>query len=377
MVILDQTNLSPKQKKMSSTPFTEYSKMENIRSKFFGLIVGDVVLVEKVHGSNFQFCVTINPNEDEYDIKIGKRTDFLTDKDAKKFYGAYDVKNKYIDRITKLCTEIYEKSSQDKTEPTVIIIYGELYGGHYNHVIEGVCVQRGVDYCPTNEFICFDISVNGEFFLWDELKRICGECQFPIVPEVARGNFEKLYKEFDLHGMKSHVPKEIHGLNAIESRSEGVIIRSLTGICPSFKWKQSWLKEEPAWKPGVLNEGDELFTTLLLYLNEARFAAWCSKRSPDDIENTKNMGGNIKSLVSDAVDSIKIDHPELEKAYLKKLWKPMSSRAKKFIVSYEAPIDTTISPDERIRKIEVDQDRHLSEIDAIKVRLANINMRLN
>ena len=361
----------------NSSQFAKYESMDNIRSKFFGQIVGDVVLIEKVHGSNFQFTKTFYPDGD-YDVKIGKRTDYLSDAEAKKFYGAYDVKERYLPKVHLLCSKIHQNLPvSQKEQPVVVTIYGELYGGRYNYVTDGVCVQRGVDYCPTTEFICFDISVNGEFFLWDELKRICGECQFPIVPEVARGDFTNLYKNFDLQGMKSYVPQEIHGLDGSNSKCEGVIIRSVGGIFPSFKWKQTWLREEPPRKPEAPKDTDELFQRLILFVNDARFAAWCSKRSPDDIENPRNMGGNIKSLVTDAVDSIKIDHPELEKAYLKKLWKPMSSRAKKFILNYQAPIDSTIDPKERVRKVEVEQERHLREIDAIKVRLANINSRLN
>ena len=195
-----------------------------------------------------------------------------------------------------LCSNIHQNLPvSQKEQPVVVTIYGELYGGRYNYVTDGVCVQRGVDYCPTTEFICFDISVNGEFFLWDELKKLCGECEFPIVPEVARGDFTHLYKNFDLQGMKSYVPQEIHGLDGSNSKCEGVIIRSIGGIFPSFKWKQTWLREEPPRKPEAPKDTDELFQRLILFVNDARFATWCSKRSPDDIENQKNMGGNIKS----------------------------------------------------------------------------------
>lgn len=353
--------------------FLKYPKIENYRDHHLKEIVDDIVFLEKIHGSNFQF--TFVTDKETTITKVGKKSSYMDSKEYNKFYGAGNIVKKYSPLLLTLTKHLYSVFKVDQNE-MIIRFFGELYGGHYNKIIDGIRVQRGVDYCSTNEFAVFDIYINDNILSWDEVKQYCDDFNIPRVPEIARGKISEILKTFKLEEQCSKVPKELHSLNDIEKPAfEGVIIRPIKeGLFDRYKWKQKWIIENPPKKPKVPNEDDEMFKYFLGFLNEARFSNFCSKNTPDDILNMKLMGKNIKMLVEDVFESIDIECPDMEKDFRNKLRKPISTCARKMILNYSPP---ELSQNDKIINLQVTHDKLFKECSLLREKILNLNLKID
>ena len=112
-------------------------------------------------------------------------------------------------------------------------------------LLQSVKIQKTWIIHPTTHSV-FDILVQlndgtNIFLSWDAVKQITERFDVPHVPEVTRGIWSDLKESFDLEGMTSRVPHELHNLNTVENpESEGVIVRTVTpGYGERYKWKKS------------------------------------------------------------------------------------------------------------------------------------------
>ena len=136
--------------------FIKFPSIENVyNSKYITAIKEHIsdekcanipwVVTEKVHGANLQFCT------DGQNVKLGKRTSYIEEKDMKPFYNSDKVFSQYKDRVDKLANLLAVGKLVDAgIHPTTVTIYGELFGGRYNghaHVYKNP-VQKEVLYCP-------------------------------------------------------------------------------------------------------------------------------------------------------------------------------------------------------------------------------------
>jgi len=107
-------------------------------------------VMEKIHGSNFAFYLT------EKDILFATRGEFITG--DKQFCNHLRMTEDIKHKIAHIWEDLWE-SGVDLRE---LIIYGEIFGGNYQHPdvekIRGVKrVQKGVQYHPDIKFYAFDI----------------------------------------------------------------------------------------------------------------------------------------------------------------------------------------------------------------------------
>ncbi|MEC4048603.1 RNA ligase, Rnl2 family [Flavobacterium sp. SUN046] len=140
--------------------FRKYNSIENAYQKgileqiiIHGFEKGTYIVQEKVHGANFSFFT------DGKTIKIAKRTDFIQEREE--FYNAQKILKNYQEKIIML----FEKVKEHYPEITHIVVYGELFGGSYKHpdvktIPHAIKVQKGIEYCPDNEFYAFDIKLD-------------------------------------------------------------------------------------------------------------------------------------------------------------------------------------------------------------------------
>ncbi len=145
--------------------FKKYNSIENAYQKevleqiiIHGFEKEIYVVQEKVHGANFSFFT------DGKLVKIAKRTDFIQEDET--FYNAQKMAEKYHDNVLQLFKKVKEQFPEIET----LVIYGELFGGHYNHkdvvpIKDAIKVQKGIDYSPDNDFFAFDIKLNGTHYL--------------------------------------------------------------------------------------------------------------------------------------------------------------------------------------------------------------------
>lgn len=145
--------------------FKKYNSIENAYQKevlghimMHGFDKEIYVVQEKVHGANFSFLT--NGKE----VKIAKRTDFIHENEI--FYNAQKVAEKYHSKVLRL----FEKVKESFPDVMTVVVYGELFGGHYNHkdvapIKDAIKVQKGIDYSPDNDFYAFDIKLDGSHYL--------------------------------------------------------------------------------------------------------------------------------------------------------------------------------------------------------------------
>jgi Rnl2 family RNA ligase len=144
--------------------FSKYPSIDNVdRKKTIDYIVQlglENVLWQgslKVHGANF--CIVT----DGEDMKSGKRSGFIVPSDGG-FHNYQNVIANYQQQIF----DFYKTLKLMFPDYNQLTLCGELFGGMYNHPdVErdphASRVQKGVEYCPHNDFFLFDIKVDDMF----------------------------------------------------------------------------------------------------------------------------------------------------------------------------------------------------------------------
>jgi Rnl2 family RNA ligase len=318
--------------------FKKYNSIENtyqekVLEQIFihGFEKETYIVQEKVHGANFSFYT------DGEMIKIAKRSDFIHPDEM--FYNAQSVAEKHIDKVFKAFEMVKEKFPETK----FMIIFGELFGGNYNHpevtkVKDAIKVQKGIDYGPENDFYAFDIKINGTDYLdVTTVNRIFEETGFFYAKTLFRGSLKAALQypnEFN-----SLIPEWL-GLPALDTNiCEGVIIKPLS---PKFfgngsrvilknkneKWTEV-AKERSNAKPEVhLSEvGQKVWNTITNYITTNRLYNVLSKEGEFDPTKTGKLIGLFSQ---DILSDFKKDHPmfleSLEKEEQKHITKSLNNQ---------------------------------------------------
>jgi RNA ligase (TIGR02306 family) len=106
-----------------------------------------------------------------------------------------------------------------------VVIFAEIYGKS---------IQGSFTYgFSTQDFVVFDIQVNGKFLNWDEVEFICMDLEFKIPPVLYRGSFslkkvEELAEGLTVLGNGAHI-------------REGIVIRSEKEQLDNYVGRK-WLK---------------------------------------------------------------------------------------------------------------------------------------
>jgi Rnl2 family RNA ligase len=156
----------------------------------------------KVHGANFQITTNLE------DMKAGKRSGFIAPEDGK-FNNWQDVVAMYQQNVI----EFY-KFLQTNFEFTQLTLYGEIFGGQYDHPDvkadpSATRVQKGVQYCPHNDFFLFDVVLDGRFINKLHVNIAINDFGFIGAKPLFQGSFREclqldpriqdpLHKEFGL-----------------------------------------------------------------------------------------------------------------------------------------------------------------------------------
>lgn len=367
-----------------------YPKMEQVKKAPENMNTQQVVLLEKLHGTNFSMIY----DQDGQLLGMAKRTAILHE--GEKFFNVQKMDDVLKRKLSVATIKLME------THQGKVRFYGEYYGGSYNKTTSpnSVKIQQGMDYSPDNGFAVFDILIQlsdgtNTFLSWDAVKQITDRYEIPHVPEVARGIWSDLKESFDLEGMTSKVPYELHGLNAVENpESEGVIVRTVTpGYGERYKWKKSKYCETP--KDQRRNKGNSqkmIINTVSEWMNQNRFDAYKSKVGPDAFRDRSYIGDHVKALVTDVMEDVNRDYHDMNVSVKKSLWKPLSKKANAFIHNFRKTLDenptsvqvstpepevprldtSTMSNDERIERLNKQQEYLLKEVQELTIQLERV-----
>ena len=285
--------------------FQKYPSLLKYRKKHTDTLYGrKVVLVEKIHGSNFSFWCERN-SDGQFNSRVGKRTSFL-EKDER-FFNYKVIVDKYMPRIQELAYHLFQDGN-----PHTLIVVGEYFGGIYDNKIPQCSfpIQRGhyANYCQHNDFAVFDIILDGFPIDWDIVVKYCQEYGLYSAPEIKRGFWQHV-SNFSVENYKSPTAEHFNGLNDIPSQIEGVIIRPLdtNAIDQRIKWKCEGMLETPIKMSPKLKKEDP-FEKYSDFLNENRVDTYYSKIGDGQWDET-HLGTLIKGLVEDALTDI---HESLE-----------------------------------------------------------------
>lgn len=185
---------------------------------------------EKIHGSNVSFV------SDGDSFGWCKRTAALTPQE--KFPGIDSVCERYSDILKKAVRGICATDDARFPVGTVFYLYGELFGGCYDHPDippnKGARkIQKGISYTPDNEFLVFDMMYKNKnscynFVAVEEMLQLCQRFKIPHVPVYSKAmgvhSLEELLK------LENHTATEIHQLFGLPEPvngkwAEGLVLR--------------------------------------------------------------------------------------------------------------------------------------------------------
>jgi len=241
-----------------------------------------------------------------------------------KFFNFLEVAARYKPIVLKafeITKQLYEP------ELTTIQIFGELFGGLYPNqkgLETTVFVQKGVYYCPLNDFYAFDIHNGKHFMDYNTILDIFEKAGFPVYAKpLFRGSFQDAMKFPNLFITK--IP-DYYNLPKLENNyAEGVVIRPIqskhlpTGSRILFKNKIDAFSEvnppklkmkvpKTSTKKTPTSKSQALTQIAEDYINENRLNNVLSKM--EQIPSGKEAIKLIGLLAKDALDEFKRDYEE-------------------------------------------------------------------
>ena len=165
-----------------------------------------VVITEKIHGTNARIGL-VKDNEELVWMAGSHRT-------RRKQYDAQGRLSLYWEPLQQAnVREMIEDLQHDKCA-VAVIVFGEIYG-------PGI---QDMQYGGKCEFRVFDISVNGEYMDWDDVKYLCGIYGVETVPVLYRGGFS-VHKLMEVTDGPTTVCEEV--VSKFKGR-EGCVVKPLT-----------------------------------------------------------------------------------------------------------------------------------------------------
>jgi Rnl2 family RNA ligase len=332
--------------------FKKYNSIENSYQIEFlneikeqGFYDLEYVVQEKVHGANLSFITNGK------DIISAKRTELITDDEN--FYNSKYVQHKYESKVIQLYKLISEKYSDVKQ----VTIFGELFGGIYpqpnvEKVNTAVFVQKGVYYCPDNDFYAFDILINSDQYLDnDTINNLFESVGFLYAKTIFRGSLNDCL-EYP-NNFKSKISEWFNLPDLQQNICEGVVIRP---VQPSFfrngsrvliknkneRWTENnnfidknILKSLLNQQETLSDDAQILCEEIFKYITENRLQNVISKIgtiTPKDYG--KLLGLYCKDTLEDFLKSHKTEYEQLEKFESKAINKFLNTHAGTLVTNY-------------------------------------------
>ena len=283
------------------------------------------LITEKIHGANFASYVKGNDDymdDSIYLYQYASRNNLLTDNESDAFYNFKSIKDETTVKMCELYKSIYDGSIKVVEE---IIVYGELFGGGYEHSevpkLNQSRVQKGVQYCPDLHFKVFDIYIryddsSNEFMNPAYLNKICYDVGVDRIVPRFHGTLDEciayendfdsgIYLDYDLPSV---------GVNVCE----GVVIKPIEpfydnrGNRAIFKNKNDKFKEIAGERKNKVrkvvelsDEDQEQFNLIDRYVTMNRLNNLESKIG--ELEEAKQIGQFIKGMSLDVIEDLKYE----------------------------------------------------------------------
>jgi len=177
----------------------KYSKIKNLETTESLLFSLDVVVLEKIHGTNIRI------GKVDGQFIVGSKNNNMFDGEYHKKFDGYGTWN-----------WIQENNIQDKNLPDNTIFMGEFFGAG---------VAKEIKYFDPElrkkHFVVFDVFVDGTYIDHDDVIDLSMEYDFDTVPYLYSGSGITIEKLNELRNMNSKLAWE----NGIDTISEGIVIK--------------------------------------------------------------------------------------------------------------------------------------------------------
>lgn len=243
------------------------------------------IATEKVHGANFSFWKT----KDE--MKVAKRSGFI--ELGEKFFNYAAVVDKYKGNLYEL-HKLFDFKD--------VVVYGELFGGN---------IQKGMSYQDEQDFIAFDLVVEGRVIPKLIALSNMQEAGFKTVPIIGiySNLLEALNQSEEFNSLLTPKGKEA-------APSEGIVIEPVepsyfaNGSRIYFKKKSKHFNEKVHSKTHksdkkstelfISEEGNDLLGDMEQYITKARFESVVSKIGEVTIKDIAKITGlMVQDLIED------------------------------------------------------------------------------
>ena len=375
----------------SSTNFTTdhrpYNSLEQLRlsqmSTLLETYTRDVIVMEKIHGSNIQFTFTWNGTT--WDYQIGSRKRWVSNDE--KFNNVQKILRELLPNLLALCDEL-----RNDEEDVVIRFYGEVFGGKYGgETAPGAIVtQREVNYCSHNDVAFFDIVRNGTTIPIVRAIDMLENHNLKVAPVIYQGNFANFASSFNVNEFKSVVSHRFYGLPYLDTPkgTEGVIVRTMHEDMAEgdellvMKWKQDWAVENRRVNqrsPAPVNNHGDIINAAVDMINQNRIESYASKHVQADLTNPRMLTFHVKALVTDTMKDVNEEFPNAEYPELNRrlINKKISQIAFPMFKEYLRNLEmASMTPEMRIRNLDIEGNKLSSEAYMLSQRLEKLHTRL-
>lgn len=314
----------------------KYPKMENLNSSYKESYCADPdiewVALEKIHGSNLSVHVT-GINKFEFYRRNGKI-------DLEENFYKYKNTFKLLEGMLNECFKVLNNQ---------FILYGEQFGGQYNHPdIENMTdkpVQKEIHYSPNFNFIPFDLRIwdktrsNWYFEDYCVFNNLMKSIGFKTPPILCKGCVTKVCNYDVNNNIITKIP-ELYNLPPIlDNFIEGVVIRPIKNIYHKkdrvmyknktikFSEKLYKVKKVPSKLEPIIKE---FMSRISPYVTIQRLHNVLSKE-PEEFNGDKYLGETIKKFLADIYEDVLLSDDANFYRTFKKNKKDIVSKGNKLI----------------------------------------------
>ena len=361
-----------------------YHSLESLRLRLIPEYLntyGDVVVQEKIHGSNISI-VGIWKNG-VWEWHLGSRKRWIVGDE--KFNNIQKLFQENKEKIQNLFNDIPVPRHE-----CVIRLYGEIFGGQYGteNTLNAIRTQREPNYFGGNDFAFFDIMIDGNYMPVLEMIRLVEKHGLRVAPVIYKGPLVDFLADFNVNSFQSVVSQRFYNLPFISTpnATEGITIRT-TNPNPEgdeatiLKWKQDWAVENRRvnmTSPSRPDNHSEMEQACLDMVNQARMASYGSKIPINDLTDPRLISTHVKEIVEDTMKDVFEEfpphlNPEMKVKVIRRL---VSRKVFPAFKNYLAELETRdMTTDQRILRL-VGESKMLNvEINTLRLRLSELDAR--
>jgi len=290
--------------------FVKYNSVQNsYQLKFMDRIIreektsGTWVVTEKIHGANFSFWY------DGKKFRMAKRTGWIADDEN--FYGIERSKHYLTERVR----ELYSRFKNKNKNIDYIAVFGEVYGGTYPHPEVAAFpnakkVQKGVYYCPHNDFMVYDIKVDGQFLDFIDMQMYCEQVGLKFIRAEFVGKFKEcleykndflsgIYKEYDLPSIDDNI---CEGIVIRPNKAQFVFTHSRVMLkSKNERFKEKASEKKPKVKVELIGKVKDIADGMFSMATKNRYDAVVSKIGEVKISDFGKLQGLIMKDIHEEV----------------------------------------------------------------------------